>query len=173
MKLDVPYYSQFLDIDDKFWMLRACGAVAMKSVAEFHGVTMSGLVTLCEEAKESGGYDMTNGWVHDYIVTRLQESGLMTERKEGLTDINEIVSYLEESCPVIVSVEKRVLEQTRFHIIVLVGYEKDNEGKVTDFYYHESESTNKERGMYRKCTTEVFLNYWRGKLILGAKARAV
>ena len=170
MKLEVPYYSQFLDITDSFWMIRACGAVAMKSVGEFHKITMPELLVLCEEAKDKGGYDMSNGWVHDYIVTRLKNEGLEVSRKEGLTSIDDISDSLKAGNPVIASVEKRVLEQTRFHLIVLVGYEKDSDGKVTDFYYHESESTNKERGMYRKCTTEIFMNYWRGKIILVKKS---
>ena len=124
MKLDVPYYSQFVDIQDPFWMLRACGGVSLAMVAEFHGVQIPELASLCNEAKERGGYDMTNGWVHDYLVTRAQEFGLDAYRKEGLTDIEEIIAALQAGNPVIVSVEKRVLEQKRFHMIVLVGYDK-------------------------------------------------
>lgn len=165
MKLEVPYYSQFIDIQDPFWMIRACGAVAMKSVAQFKGKAMPELISLCEEAKVKGGYHLENGWVHDYIVSRLQETGVDVYRREGLTDTHEIQSSLEAGNPVIVSVEKRVLEQTRFHIIVLVGYEKNEEGNITDFYYHESESTDKTRGAYRKCTVETFMQYWRGKAI--------
>jgi hypothetical protein len=178
MKLEVPYYSQFLDIDDKFWMLRACGAVAMKSVAEFHGVIMPDLVAICVEAKQSGGYDMTNGWVHDYIVAQLQAVGLSVYRKEGLTSLEEISASLLSGNPVIVSVEKRVLEQTRFHIITLVGYEiSANVSDTTNYtlqtndylIYHESESTDKTRGAYRKCEVGTFMNYWRGKVIVATK----
>jgi uncharacterized protein YvpB len=163
MKLNVPYYSQFLDINDKFWMLRACGAVSLKMVAEYHGKVVPDLLSLCNEAKERGGYDMQNGWVHDYLVIKAQELGLHAHRVEGLTTMDEIISSLEKGNPVIASVEKRVLEQTRFHMIVLVGYEDNN------FIYHEPESTDKEKGQYRICSTEIFLNYWRGKIILISK----
>ena len=57
------------------------------------------------------------------------------------------------------SVEKRVLEQTRFHMIVLVGYENDT------FLYHEPESTDKEKGKFHTCTDTQLMDYWRGKAI--------
>lgn len=176
MKLPVPYYSQFVDIQDPFWMLRACGMTCVKMVAEFHlstmpahagqagGKTVPDILILCNEAKDRGGYDMTNGWIHDYLVTRAQEFGLQAIRKEGLTELSEIIASLEAGNPVIASVEKRVLEQTRFHIIVIVGYEGNN------FFYHEPESTDKEKGKFRTCTEEQFKNYWRGKAIFISKA---
>lgn len=159
MKLTVPYYSQFVDITDPFWMLRACGACALKEVIEYHGIATPDLISLCEEAKEKGGYHMQNGWVHDYLVEKAKELGLTAYRKEELKSTEEIKSFLQDGNPIIVSVEKRVLEQTRFHIVVLTGYE---EGQ---FFYHESESTDKERGKNRNCSEEVFKNYWRGKAI--------
>lgn len=162
MKLTVPYYSQFLDIDDPFWVLRACGAASFKMVAEFYGKKVPDLLTLCHEALERNGYDMRNGWIHDYIVSRLAEAGLVAHRKEGLTEFSDILASLESGNPVIVSVEKRVLEQTRFHMVVVVGYDNGT------FFYHEPESTDREKGSYRTCSLEVFLEYWRGKAIFSS-----
>lgn len=166
MKLTVPYYSQFLDIDNPFWMLRGCGATSLKMVAEYHGAVVPDLLSLCVEARERNGYDMVNGWVHDYLVTKAKDFGLYAERKEGLHTSDEILVSLQAGNPVIVSVEKRVLEQMRFHMVVVVGYEPANGGT---FYYHEPESTDKERGQYRSCTAEVFMSYWRGKAIFISK----
>jgi hypothetical protein len=174
MKLPAPYYSQFVDITDPFWMLRACGACSLKVAVESHGVSAPDLLTLCNEAQERGGYDIENGWVHDYLVTKAQELGLQAYRKEGITDLTEVISFLKQGNPVIVSVEKRVLEQTRFHLITLVGYETNGSAsnttsyrlQATDLlYYHESESTNKEKGAYRVCSVETFSEYFRGKAI--------
>lgn len=162
MKLTVPYYSQFIDIQDPFWMLRGCGAASLKMVAEFHGKEVPDLLSLCEEAKERGGYDMVNGWVHDYIVMKAKELGLEAERKEGMNEPDEIFVSLKAGNPVIVSVEKRVLEQRRFHIVVVTGYD---DGKVI---YHEPESTDRERGQYRTCDIDTFMNYWRGKAIFSS-----
>ena len=180
MKLSVPYYSQFVDIDDPFWMLRACGACSLKMVIESHGIAMPTILSLCNEAKERGGYDMQNGWVHDYLVMKATELGMKAYRKEGIKDMTEIIAFIKEGNPVIVSIEKRVLEQTRFHLITLVGYEVDESvsnvttryplSAVRSFYYHESESTDKEKGAYRICTVETFLKYFRGKAIFIRKA---
>ncbi len=165
MKLDVPYYSQFADITDSFWMLRACGAIALKEVAEFHGSIVPDIITLCNEGKERGGYNMEHGWIHDYLVIKAKEFGLNAYRKEGMEELDEVILSLEKGNPVIVSVEKRVLEQKRFHIIVLTGFDSMN--KL--FSYHESESTNKEKGKHRTCNAETFENYWRGKAIFVEK----
>ncbi len=168
MKLDVPYYSQFVDIQDPFWMIRACGAVAFKEVVEFYNVTVPDIVTLCNEGKERGGYDMENGWIHDYLVMKAKELGLAAHRREGLDNLDEIITYLKKGNPVIVSVEKRVLEQKRFHIIVLTGFEtatNDESALISNFYYHESESTERGRGAHRICDTETLEKHWRGKAI--------
>jgi hypothetical protein len=185
MKLSVPYYSQFLDVEDSFWMLRACGATALKMVAEFQGKELPSIVDVCNEAKEKGGYDMQNGWIHDYIVNKAKELGLNAHRTErDLPIIDEIIASLDAGNPVIVSIEKRVLEQKRFHIVVIVGYEKgevEESGVIPDiadsyrlksnscFYYHEPESTDRNRGAYRSCDIETFKEYWRGKAIFITK----
>lgn len=163
MKLTVPYYSQFIDVPDSFWMLRGCGAVSFAMIAEFYGIKIPSIVDFCNEAKDTGGYDMTNGWIHDYLVNKAKELGLKAERKEGLTDLDEIISSLESGNPIIVSVEKRVLEQKRFHMLVLLGFDD------TGFIYHEPESTDKEKGQYRVCTYDQFMEYWRGKAIFVSK----
>jgi uncharacterized protein YvpB len=164
MKLTVPYYSQFVDVQDPFWMLRACGACSFKSIIEFHGKEIPDIVSLCKEAFDRGGYDLQSGWVHDYLVIKAKELGFQAHRREGIYEIKELVEFLDKGSPVIVSVEKRVLEQKRFHMVVLVGYEEDN-GKITQLYYHESESTDKEKGKYRVCTVDAFLEYFRNKAI--------
>ena len=173
MKLSVPYYSQYIDIDDPFWMLRSCGAVCLKMVAEFHGKKVPEILSLCEELKNGGGYDMRNGWVHDNLVKKLQELDLDAHRKEGLTSTDEIITSLEKGNLVIVSVEKKLLEQRRFHMILLVGYEIKTSPQslvpITYFYYHDSESTDKSRGAYRTCDVETFMNYWRGMAIFISK----
>ena len=185
MKLPVPYYSQFLDVTDPFWMLRSCGMACFKMVTEFQGKTLPDITTLCNEAKENDGYDMINGWIHNYLVSKAKEIGLQAHRSEGLTHItDEIISSLDAGNPVIVSVEKRILEQTKFHLIVIVGYDKPEPSDIgvasefstpyslqptTCFYYHEPESTDCERGAFRTCDMETFTKYWRGKAIFISK----
>jgi hypothetical protein len=131
---------------------------------------------------------MENGWIHDYLVSKAKSYGLEAYRKEGLVDVKEIIASLDAGHPVIVSVEKRVLEQKRFHMLVIVGYESDAENRgidadsrgsntsdtcdlvpITYLYYHEPESTNRDRGQFRKVDLTTFMNYWRGKAIFVQK----
>lgn len=163
MKLNVPYFSQFIDVQDPFWNIRSCGAACLKMVTEFHGKQTPSLIELCEEAKEKGGYDINNGWVHEYLVKKINELGLIARCEEGLQSADTLIEDLNNGNPVIVSVEKKVLEQARFHMIVLVGYEDG------EFIYHEPESTVKKKGLERKCSEKVFMNYWRGKAIFISK----
>lgn len=177
MQLPVPYYSQFVDIQDPYWMLRACGGLCLKMVAEYHNVEVPDILTLCNEAKERGGYHLQNGWVHDYLVNKAKELGLDAHREENIADLSKIKEFLAAGNPVIVSVEKRVLEQTRFHMVVLVGYEEAVPVALESaspsvlplapcvYYYHETESTDKEKGKFRKVSEEQFLEYFRGKAI--------
>lgn len=54
MKLDVPYYSLFLSIDDSFWILRACGVVSFVMVAEYENVVPLDMLALCNETLMRG-----------------------------------------------------------------------------------------------------------------------
>ncbi len=178
MKLPVPYYSQYLDISDPFWMPRGCGATDFAMIVEALGTPKQDILAICKTAKEEGGYDMSNGWVHDYIVKKAQELGFEAYRKEGLTSIDELISSLDAGNPVLVSVEKRVLEQRKFHTVVLVGYEKSESAidnglsSIDCLYYHESEKTDSS-GAYRPCDVATFMQYWRGKAIFISKPKSV
>lgn len=169
MKIDVPYYSQYIDITDPFWMLRACGAVSYLMLAESHDLAKRDIVSFCNEAKDKGGYHKENGWVHDFLIEKAISDGFEAYRKEGIEDLSDIANYLQKGNPVIVSVEKRVLEQKRFHMLLLTGYEKNEEGEVTHVYYHEPEATTVEKGKYRMCTKEEFMEYFRGKALFISK----
>lgn len=169
MKLAVPNYSQFVDINDPYWMLRACGMMGVYEVINFKkGITdfdAQKFLKDCEKAKEVGGYHLENGWIHDYLVNFAKEFGFNeTYRKEGVSDFVEIKRELDHGNPVIVSVEKRVLEQTRFHLLVVVGYEINEEGVLV--VYHDSECTDKSKGKNRVCNKDVFMEYFRGKMIV-------
>ena len=50
-------------------------------------------------------------------------------------------------------------------MLVVTGYEVDEQGAVTCLYYHEPESTVKEKGMHRQVDIKTFLEYFRGKAI--------
>ena len=98
------------------------------------------------------------------------------ETKDINTDITPLIENLEKGFPVIVSISKNILEQKKFHLILLVGFEKDESGNVTHFYYHEPEATivssendSKIGGAFRKCDIETFKQSYRGRSIFVSK----
>ena len=133
MKLDVPYYSQFLDIDDKYWMPRACGIVALKMVLDFYlpagkagKKDIPPIMELINSCEKAGGYGKS-GWFHDALVSLAKSFGFESSRKEKMdTDIGteEIVGHLKEGRPVLISAVKYILGQTKFHMVVVIGLKK-------------------------------------------------
>lgn len=132
---------------------------------DYFKVDAPNILAIMNGAFSNGGYDITNGFVHDFAVVYFKKLGLEAYRKEELTDTDEIVQALDRDNPVIVSIIKHTLEQQKFHIILLVGYVKGDNGVIEKFIYHEPESTDPERGAYREVDTKTFMENWRGKAI--------
>jgi hypothetical protein len=171
IKLTVPYYSQFLDVNDAFWNIRSCGGACLKMIIDYYknnsinvNNSMS-VLDIMNYAKENDGYSMSNGFIHDFAVNFLKENNLSSYRLEGLEDLDLIKKEILNNNPIIVSVVKRVLEQTKFHLILVVGLQLDEKDQVVKVFYHDSEATSIENGSYRVCNTDQFLHSWRGKAI--------
>ena len=179
-KLDVPYYSQFLEVEDYFWNIRSCGGTCIKMCLDYfkdeENKKSFSILEIMNEAFNAGGYHAENGFVHDFAVNYFIKNGLVSHREESFSQKErnklfvKIINELDKNNPSIVSVIKNTLEQTKFHLIVVVGYKADLENKkITHIVYHESESTDPSRGAYRECDIETFQKSWRGKSIFVAK----
>lgn len=168
MKLDVPYYSQFLDIEDRYWMPRACGIVALKMVLDFYLPAQTGkknippIMELVDTCSKAGGYGKS-GWFHDALVSLARSFGLEAYRKEKM-DIEdgtrEIINNLREGNPVLVSAVKYILGQTKFHMVVATGFEEKN-GVLTGIYYHDPEAIDKLKGRHVFVDINTFKREWR------------
>ena len=182
MKLNVPYHSQFLEVEDYHWNIRSCSGACTAMVLEFLIGKKIDILEFMKQAEADGGYNKINGMNHDYIINFFESEGLKSwryknpETKDILDTIDPVVEQLEKGNPVIVSINKIILEQKKFHLILLIGLEKNNNGEVTHFYYHEPEATivNVEDdqavgGADRKVDVETFKKCWRGKAIFISK----
>lgn len=152
MKLDVPYYSQFLDTDDRYWMPRACGPMNLYAALKFlHKIPENFTPTdLLKKMNDEGGY-YTHGWRHDAFIKTAQELGLFTAHREEGMDFEKGILKIQENLdlgfPVIFSVVKKTLEQTKFHMLLAIGYEfADDQKTVKGLYYQDPESTDPEKG---------------------------
>lgn len=184
--LDVPYYSQYLDIEDKEWQTRSCGIVSLKMVLDYFSVKEMIKTPSCNELLKEGVFINGNmpayGWVHESIVLLARNHSLPAFRQEfrsikiNLKDgkeekseyenklseygIDKIMTSIMSGCPVIVSVYKRFKEKGKFHIVPLIGLEFDDD-RLKGFYYHEPESFSREDGANKFVSLETFKENWR------------
>ncbi len=160
--LDVPYYSQYLDIEDIYWVPRSCGIACVKMVLDFYKTGNYSLADLIKNIAEKGGYN-SSGWIHDYLISLFKDCGLQAHREEQMDfddGIEKIAGYLDNDNPVIISIIKFVLGQTKFHMVVLTGYKREN-GIIKGFYYHDPESLYRETGQNLFVDLEIFRIGWR------------
>ena len=169
-KLNIPYYSQFSDVKDKYWQSRACGALCLKSILNFYekeNLNSDEFIKLAESKKAYG----ENGWIHQGLVNVAKGFGIDLVRKEFKSEspenqkkilkegIEEIKKSLQENKPVLVSVVKKFSEKDKFHMVVLTGFESENE-LLTGFYYNDTDYRNDE-GKDLFVDIETFKTYWR------------
>ncbi|MFA6340721.1 MAG: C39 family peptidase [Candidatus Paceibacterota bacterium] len=172
MKLNVPYYSQFIDVSDRYWMPRACLITCLKMVLNYYGKAEDvSIDDLIKKGQDIGGYGKS-GWFHDSIVALAKDLGLEVHREEKI-DTEEgllhIKGSIDKNDPVIVSIVKDILGQKKFHTVVITGYE-EKDGKISGFYFHDPESTSDERNREAKFVdTDIFKSEWRRMAIFFGK----
>ncbi len=162
-KIKVPFYSQYMHIKDPFWIPRACGMCCLKMVLDYHGVETEEISEMCIKGKEAGGYS-NSGWIHDYFLSVARGSGIDAHREEGMdidSGLEKIALSLDKNEPVIASCVKRFLNENKFHMVVVVGYEKGENGELKGFYFNEPESLTVEYGECRFVDIPTFLSDWR------------
>lgn len=188
--LEVPYHSQFLEVHDNFWNIRSCGGACIKMICDYQGSASESIQEIMEYAKENSGYDMANGFVHDFAVNYFKKRDMFSHRVEiGFLTIDEdskkkdnfnyIIESINENNPVMVSIAKETLEQKKYHLIVIVGYKYilsdiefqdiDSNRIISHIVYHEPESTDENRGQYRECEAKVFFEAFTGKAIFASR----
>lgn len=169
--LDVPFYSQYTDVQDPQWKERACGILCLKMVLDFLGPRTPTPDEFLKKGVSFGAYG-TWGWTHNGLVAVADSFGIAMERKEFRSEdqkkaeklldlgIDELVSSLERNKPVLISAIKKWVEEKKFHMMVLVGVEED-EGVAKGFYYHDPDAYTEEEGRGRFVPMNTFKRHWR------------
>lgn len=188
MIIEVPYFSQILDVGDPYWQERSCSITCLKMLLEFYknGIDMPSIDGLIEEGIIIGGHSAKGvsdvGWKQSSIVALARNHGLSGYNQEFRSievDINEhkfkeskyqekifkegiekIIEWLKSRKPVIVSVPKNFNGDSSPHTILLAGFAEDN-GDITGFYYHDSNFSEREEGQNRFVDIQTFKNKWR------------
>lgn len=169
-RITVPYFSQYRDLQDKYFALTSCGMVSLYMVLQYFqkkntielSQKVEEMVTIGRETPH--GYLPGVGWIHEYFVTIAKGFGLDSYRKEKIESFEEIIASLEANNPVIVSVERRCLSIVSLHMIVLIGFKNEN-NEIQGFYYHDPAALEEKDGANRFCDRDSFLHFWRAKAI--------
>jgi hypothetical protein len=182
IKLNVPYYSQYLEVKDYQWNISSCTGACVAMVLEFLAGKKIDILQFMKKAGEEGGCTRLNGTSHDYVIKFFESEGLKSWRyknkdtKDVLDTVDPIVESIRGGSPVIVSISKFVLEQKKFHTVLVIGLKENEQGEVTHFYYHEPEATIASvpgdpavGGEGRCCDLETFKKSWRGRAIFVSK----
>jgi len=171
-KLNVPYYSQYRDVKDEYWKPRSCAVVCVKMVMDYLEMGHQNLDDLIKEGIEIGGLNENKDWIHEKLVQLFRNHGLGAYRQEFKTatqkfeekflqdGIEKIIKMLENDKPVLVSAIKKWNEENKFHMIVLTGFEAQENGDLKGFYYNDSDY-NDEEGKDLFVGIDTFKKYWR------------
>ncbi len=160
--LDVPYFSQYLDVNQKLHMLTACGMTSVYMTLKYYSVECESLDKLVEKGIESGGYNKS-GWLHDYLVDVFKNHGIKCERMENMKDrdIQNIFDSLKNKNPVIISMQSLSFDRRIFHMVIIVGYKENEQGDLEGFFYHDPAGLVPEEATNLFVSIPVFLQYWR------------
>lgn len=173
MKIQIPYYSQYMDVINKEWQPRACGIACLKMLLEARGVETPTLDEMIKDGVALGAYS-ENGWLHDGLIAlgakygaelyrkefRKKDADMVTSDKLNTEGINVILNELEMGRPVIVSAIKNFEIRNKFHMVLVVGAELE-EGIVKGFYYHDPDSYTETKGAYQFVQFGIFKTAWR------------
>ncbi len=162
-KLSVP----FLGYEHAFPLpaeksLTSCGMCAAAMAISYKGPKVD-LKNLIEAGHINGGFTQ-NGWGHDYLLSVLNQYDIVAQRLENIPLVKGctmICESIEKENPVIVSGRKLFMEQTSFHIVIIVGYRKDIDGNILGFFYHDPAIAGGEKASFRFVSKENFIQFWR------------
>jgi uncharacterized protein YvpB len=170
IKLDVPYFSQYVDIQDGGHRLRACGMTSAYMILKYFGVNVPSLDEMVERGMREGGYG-PSGWKHDYFVTLFREYGFSCERQENMRDkdIEIFRMAIKNGNPVIISVTLRLWDQRNFHMLVLTGIRENINGELEGFFYHDPASLKEGGARHFYVPVPLFFTDWRRMAILPSR----
>jgi hypothetical protein len=169
-KLEVPYFSQYLEVDNKENCLKACGMTCVYMVLKYNHMEIETLDNMVLEGIDTGGFGIS-GWSHDYFVDLFIKLGFESERKESMrnNDVTMIQENILNGYPVIVSAERILFDKKIFHQVLLTGIRQDDKGNLEGFFYHDPASLQPELATHCYVPIKTFFLSWRKMAIFAKK----
>ena len=158
---EVPFFSQFDDIDSALWKKRSCGVVSLGMIIEYFSGKTLDLNSLLQKGIDEGAFIANVGWSHRGLADLSTDFGLhgtaydLSDKKntEAFTRFKAIL----EDGPVIVSAHYKFDPKSTIpHLLVI--------NKIIDdtVYYNDPAATE----AYKKISVSDFMNGWKKRFIV-------
>lgn len=166
--MEIPYigYSNCMEIGDYQKITTSCGlccvGMLIKNKKDFDIIKELSL------GFENNGIN-SNGWSHFYLLEILKKYSIESERKEFNSyskGIEYIINKIDKEEAVVISMIKSFLNQTYFHMVLILGYRFDEKGELVRFYYHDPASPDEISGSFLYMEKSQFIKSWR-KITIG------
>lgn len=169
-KLNVPYFSQHLHVQNADHRPKSCGMTSVYMVLKHFDAKVPSLDELIECGIRDGGYGKS-GWIHNYFVNLFCDLGYPCERKENMSDqeIELFRAAVKSDSPVIISVIRRLWDRRDFHMVVLTGIRENANGELEGFFYHDPAGLRGNDGEHLYVPLTAFYSDWRRMAIFPSR----
>lgn len=156
----VPFYSQFADVQSPKWQKVSCGVASLAMVIDYYKPAVS-VETLLKAGIAAGAYDPNAGWTYKGLIGLSNSYGLKGasyDLGKSTTDaaFTSFKSYLKDG-PVIASIHYKFDPKSTIPHLVVINAIKD--GVV---YYNDPAATSGGKTI----STTDFLKAWKKRFIV-------
>lgn len=163
---NVPFFSQFADIQSPAWQPVGCGITSLAMMIDFYRPNTVSVNNLLQQGIDAGAYDPVRGWSFEGLIQLGQEYGLAGNSID-LSELNvpTAIARLEnyaKNGPLIFSVHDKFNAANDLpHLVVVDGVQNNT------VYYNDPAAKTGEK----KISIANFVNGWEGRGIVLRPAR--
>jgi len=123
---NVPFFSQFHDIQIPVWQKLGCGVTSLAMIIDFYHPETVSVNTLLKEGVAAGAYEKDAGWSHDGLIQLARKYGL-AGKDYDLSQLDMTVAFARlneflKDGPVMASVHYKFDPKSTIpHLVVLDG----------------------------------------------------
>jgi len=158
---NVPFYSQFTDIESAKWQKVGCGVTSLAMIIDYYKPDAVSVETLLTRGIASGAYDQSAGWSHQGLISLSKKYGLDGSSYDlsgsGMTSAFGKLTAQVKKGPVIVSVHYKFDPKSTIpHLVVVDGISGDT------VYYNDPASKSGQKHI----SVSSFQAGWKKKYIV-------
>ena len=157
----VPFYSQFSDIQSPPWQKVGCGVTSLAMVINYYTPEAVSVNSLLRQGVAAGAYDKNDGWTYAGLISLSKKYGLGGASYDlagvgSTTSLTRFETYLQDG-PVIASVHYKFDPKSSIpHLVVI-------DAIVNDVVYYNDPAAKSGQ---KTISTSDFLKGWKKRFIV-------